>query len=280
MKLVGLAIYPLKSGAGIAVERWPLTATGLAYDRRFMLVEPGGDFVTLRGQPRLVTVRSTLVPAPSPASSGLPDAAPASLVFEHEARAALEVPLGPDALAPRATIEVQIWGTWVIATLVSDEADRWFSELLDKPVRLVRFDAPVRRQVDPRYAQPGDSVHFADEFPVLVMATASLDALAAELGRPVAMERFRPNLVVHTDEPFVEDTWRAIRVGDVRIDLVKPCARCVGVNVEPGTGRASKEPLATLARIRTRDHKVYLGQNGVHRGVGVLSVGDDVQVLD
>ena len=277
MKLVGLAIYPLKSGAGIALDRWPLVPTGLVCDRRFMLVDAAGDFVTLRGHPKLVTVRARLVGA-DPAAPGSWTCETAT--FEHDALGGLVVPLADVDPAGRRTLEVQIWGTYVVATHVSDEADRWFSTLLGKDVHLVRFDEPVRRQVDPRYARPGDRVHFADEFPLLVMATASLDALSAELGRPVAMERFRPNLVVATDEPFVEDRWRAIRVGDVRIDLVKPCARCVGVNVEPGTGRATKEPLATLARMRTRDHKVYLGQNGVHRGVGLLSLGDDVVVVE
>jgi len=264
MRLDRISIYPLKSGAGIALGQGTLNATGLVNDRRFMLVDPAGDFVTLRGNPRIVTVRAAL--------------AGDHARFQANDGPALDVALVPNTTAS-APIDVQIWGDYLPATHVSAAADQWFSTLLGKPIRLVRFDAPVRRQVALPYAQPGDSVHFADGFPLLVIGTASLALLSEKLGRDVEMDRFRPNLTIQTSEPFIEDRWRQIRVGDILIDFVKPCARCVGVNVEPGTGRTSKEPLATLARFRTRDGKVYFGHNAIHRGVGVLRVGDQVEVI-
>jgi len=266
MRLVGLTIYPLKSGAGIELERATLVATGLELDRRFMLVDRDGDFVTLRGNPRLVTVRSTL--------------ANDTVCFEVAASGLepLRLSLTPGD-GPVEQIEVQIWGDYLPATWVSQAADAWFSTLLKKPVHLVRFDEPVQRQVELSYAQVGDSVQFADGFPLLVTGTASLAALSERFGHEVAMSRFRPNLVIETSEAFIEDRWIQIRVGAIAIDIAKPCARCVGVNVEPGTGRTSKEPLATLAKMRTRDGKVFFGQNAIHRGVGVLSLGDQVEVV-
>ena len=273
MKLGGLNIYPLKSGAPIALEHASLVDTGLLHDRRFMLVDGQGDFVTLRGYPKLVTVGAEI-------SSD-------HVVFTV-AGERLEVPLesaGEDfreqrsvASGEQQVVPVQIWGDYVDAVQVSAAADSLFSKFLGKRVRLMRFDRPERRQVDPGYAEPGDSVHFADGFPLLVCGTASLAALSEWLGADVSMSRFRPNVVVETDVPFIEDAWQTIRVGDIPMDIVKPCARCVGVNADPDSGRVTKEPLATLAKFRTQDQKVMFGQNAIHRAMGVLRVGDPVVV--
>lgn len=269
MTLSQLFVHPLKSGRGQALDQWPVGPTGLAFDRTLMLVDPMSRFVTLRGVPRMVLFR---------ARAFLPDAS--SFVFEVEDRpelGSLEVDLESP---PHGTTEVEIWGEWVMADRLSERADAWFSAALDQPVSLVRLPPERARQVDPRYAALGDFVGLADGFPLLVTTTASLEALSRELGEPVPIERFRPNLVIGTDEPWVEDRWGRIRVGSIELELAKPCARCVGINVDPLTGKTSREPLRTLARTRTRDGKVYFGQNAIHRGVGVLSVGDVVEVLE
>ncbi|HRE89817.1 MAG TPA: MOSC domain-containing protein [Myxococcota bacterium] len=269
MQLKQLAVHPLKSGRGQAVEQWPVGPTGLVHDRSLMLVDPMGRFVTLRGVPRMVLFK---------ARTFQPDAT--SLTFEVVDRPELGS-LTADLHAPaERALEVEIWGEWVLADHLSTQADVWFSDALGQPVRLVALRSERARQVDPRYAALGDLVGLADGFPILVTATASLESLSQELGRPVPMERFRPNLVIETDTPWIEDRWRRIRVGPLELELVKPCARCVGVNVDPETATSSREPLKTLARTRTRDGKVHFGQNAIHRGVGLLSVGDEVEVLD
>jgi len=268
MHLAGVQIYPLKSAAGIAVSRWPLDEAGLRFDRHFMLVDPQGDFVTLRGAPRLVTIHPALGSPADPAAT--------HVHLQGAAETTLEVAFH---VADSERITVQIWGEHLEARAVSQEADAWCSAQLQQPVRLVAFDPQVRRQVAPAFALPGDATQFADGFPLLIMTTASLAALAERLGHAVEMDRFRPNLVVETEQPFVEDDWKKIRAGAIEIDLVKPCARCVGINVEPRTGRTSKEPLATLARMRTFEGKVLFGQNAIPRGVGELAVGDPVVVL-
>lgn len=269
MTLSRLFVHPLKSGQGQAVGHWPLGPTGLVLDRSLMLVDPMGRFVTLRGVPRMVLFRTNTFG---------PDAS--SFVFEVIDRpelGSLEVDL---VCPPTGQSDVEIWGEWVRADRLSERADAWFSAALDQPVSLVRLPFERARQVDPRYAALGDLVGLADGFPLLVTTTASLEALSRELGEPVPVERFRPNLVIETDEPWVEDRWRRIRVGAIELELAKPCARCVGINVDPLTGKTSREPLKTLARSRTRDGKVYFGHNAIHRGVGVLSVGDAVEVLE
>jgi hypothetical protein len=237
-----------------------------------MLVDPAGDFVTLRGTPRLVTI----VPRPFEVDA---DIVRFSALGCPEL-AELDVAVGTPE--PGASItRVQIWGEWVDARLVSPDADAWFSAVLGRPVRLVRLDPQRPRPVDPTYARPSDTVGFADGFPLLVIGSASLEALDRDVETmDVTAERFRPNLVLETSVPWIEDTWRRIRVGDIELELVKPCARCVGINVEPGTGKSGREPLRTLAKSRTRDGKVFFGHNAIHRGVGWLAVGDPIEVLE
>lgn len=264
-----IVVHPLKSGRGQAVEHWPLGPTGLVLDRSLMLVDPMGRFVTLRGVPRMVLFGAR--PFGSDATG---------FTFEVIDRPELG-PFEVDLLAPpNGQLEVEIWGEWVLADRFSERADAWFSAALGQPVSLVRLPDARARQVDPRYAALGDLVALADGFPLLVTTTASLATLAGDLGEAVPMERFRPNLVIETYTPWIEDRWRRVRIGAIELELAKPCARCVGINVDPETGRGSREPLKTLARTRTRDGKVYFGQNAIHRGVGGLSVGDVVEVLE
>ena len=281
MKIASLHVYPVKSTAGIPVDRWPLDATGLRFDRRFMVVDPFGEFVTLRGHPRLVTLVGSLGTPPDPTASWLRLTVPGHAPFDvavapHPDSEPLPVRIWGEAVRARAAHVVDAVGAAI-------DVDTILSKTLGRPVRLAVFDPATTRPVDPDYATPSDHTEFADGFPLLVTTTGSLAELSRRRGETVSMDRFRPNVVIDCDEPFAEDRWTRVAVhtdlGEVALDLVKPCARCVGVNVEPGTGRSSKEPLATLARFRTRDGKVYFGQNAIHRGVSVLSVGQAVSVL-
>lgn len=135
--------------------------------------------------------------------------------------------------------------------------------------------------MDPRYGREGDRVGFADgfPFPFLLLSEASLRDLNSRLAEPVSMLRFRPNLVVAGTEPYAEDGWREIEVGAMRLRVVKPCARCSIVTVDPATAHRGKEPLRTLAMYRRDGEGVLLGQNLIHDMVGVLKVRDRVSVL-
>jgi uncharacterized protein YcbX len=94
----------------------------------------------------------------------------------------------------------------------------------------------------------------------------------------LTMNRFRPNLVISGCDSFAEDTWREITIGNIGFRLPKPCSRCSVPTIDPETGETGKEPLSTLNRLRKWQNKVYFGQNAIHNGCGVLSVGDSVQI--
>ena len=120
------------------------------------------------------------------------------------------------------------------------------------------FPADENRLVDQVYAKPGDHTAFSDGFPLLLLSQASLDDLNSKLNTPVPMSRFRPNLVVSGCEPFAEDNWRILRIGELTLYVVKPCSRCVIPNIDVITAKRSAEPAKTLSGYRKRNNKIFL----------------------
>jgi uncharacterized protein YcbX len=178
---------------------------------------------------------------------------------------------------PRRSI--RIWDDVVHATDLGDEAARWISSFLGADCRVVFMPDDVVRPVDPRYAQPGDRVGFADAYPFLLISQGALGELNRRLKSPLPMNRFRPNLVVDGVPPHAEDGWARIAIGGVMFEVVKPCARCVVTTTDQETGERGHEPLRTLATYRRTNGKVHFGQNLIHQGGGELRVGDAVEVL-
>ncbi len=261
LKLSALYRYPVKSLRGETFDAIAVTPRGLAHDREWMLVDANGKFLTQRQQPRMSLIDTYVADR-----GGLRLRAPGMP----------ELALDGDSVA---RIEVTVWNDRVTAATVDAAADAWFSEFLGVRCRLVHFPSDSRRAVDPGYASADDEVGFADGFPFLLISQASLDELNTRLGEPVPMRRFRPNLVIDGCDPFAEDGWRRIRIGDVGFRVVKPCSRCIIPTIDPATGERHAEPLRTLMSYRKRDNKVYFGQNLIHDGVGQLAVGMPVEVL-
>jgi uncharacterized protein len=270
MRVTQIYRYPVKSCRGEPVEAATVEPWGLAGDRRWMLVDQAGDLVTARECPPLVLV--------TPRTSG----------DRIEATAPGMPPLRAVAHGP--VVPVRVWNTEVLATPAAD-ADPWFSEYLRVPVRLVYLDDPTRRAVNPSYSQPEDRVSFADGYPLLVASETSLAQLnewiaAGPLAHegPLPMTRFRPNLVLAGDTPaFDEDRWRVVRIGSVVFRAPKGCDRCVLTTIHPDTAAKGKEPIATLARHRKWDGKVWFGVNLIPDGPApddAIKTGDLVEILD
>jgi uncharacterized protein len=256
-----LYVYPVKGAAGIPLRQATLDDFGIRHDRRWMIVDAAGRFITQRNQPRLALLQ--------------PELEPDRLVLSSPMCGRVELPLEAHGPARR----VQVWDDVTDAVDAGDVAAGFVSRHLDAAVRLLFMPDNTLRQVSLDYARPGDRVSFADGFPLLLIGQASLDELNRRLPDPVAMVRFRPNIVVAGATPHAEDGWRRLRVGDVDLDVVKPCARCAVPNVDPETAVAGREPTRTLAGYRRWDGKIWFGQNVLHRSAGVLRVGDPVEVL-
>jgi hypothetical protein len=264
MHVDALYEYPLKSGAARPRDEVEVTLRGFARDRRWMLVDAQGRFLTGRKLPRLVCVHAEH------------EGDTLTLSCAKHLTVSARVDEGPS----RAPVE--IWGDRVDARVGYATADAWLRSVLGEDVRLAHLDDASHRPVDPRYARAGDEVSFADGFPVLVLGTASMAALNTRIGRTLPIARFRPNLVVATTRPHEEDDWKRIRVDNIEFELVKPCVRCVFTTVdsEHGTFDPSGEPLATLKTYRRGERGITFGMNAIARGTGRLHRGASVQVLE
>ncbi len=262
MKLTALYRYPVKSMRGESLQRMEVDARGPAFDRHWMVVNEKGRFLTQRELPRMALIRPEVV----------------------EGGLRLRAPGMPELEAPSPSfsesVEVQVWKDLCRALPMGEAADRWLREFLGLPCRLVEFPREEHRRVDPHYATAGDETEFSDGFPFLLISQGSLDDLNRRMPRPLPMERFRPNLVVEGCEPYAEDEWKRIRIGDIPFRVVKPCSRCVIPTVNPETGeREGNEPLKTLMTYRKEGGKVFFGQNLIHDAEGVLEVGMPVEIL-
>ena len=257
-------LYPIKSLGGISVRQALVEERGFRYDRRWMLVDKKGEFVTQRTYPQLAVLQVALGETQLEVYSKIDPAQ--RIAFDLD-------------LVSTQELTVKIWGDEVLARLVSDEVSRWFSDFLGMALDLVVMPESSERKMDPRYAVHEESVSFADGMPYVLIGQSSLDDLNQRLNEAVRMDRFRPNLVFSGGMAYAEDQFRQLLIGEVGFQVVKPCARCVLITVNQQTAERGKEPLATLATYRSQGSKVYFGQNAVALTQGIVRVGDPIQQL-
>lgn len=256
-------IYPVKSLPGLSVQQATLDERGFVNDRRWMLVNSEGVFLTQREFPRMALLRTAAIDAHWEISAD--DATP------------LQIPMQLDM---GDSLNVEVWGDVCPALRLSGEADAWFSRFLDTNCHLVYMPDETKRLVDTTFAHEGEIVSFADGFPLLLISEASLDDINSRLDEAVDMRRFRPNLVVSGCGAFAEDDWTNLEIGGIGFQLVKPCARCSIISINPDTAEKMKEPMRTLATYRTRDSAVYFGQNAIHKSPGRIQLDDPVFIQD
>lgn len=268
MKVIGLNIHPLKSGRAIAREAVAVNLDGFEGDRRFMLVEPDGRFITQREMQALAQVEA------SHTDGGV-----------HLKRGGDEISVRFD---PDRRLNVQVWSSEVDAAVADDAVNDTLSAWFGRPVKLAHMDASAERFVGAEWAGTAAPVGFADGFPVLITTTGSLADLNRTLvgkgQEPVGMDRFRTNILVDCDDAWDEDSWESVEIGGIRFDLVKPCARCIMTTQDQITGeRVGGNPIQGLAEKRmSADRRVagvLFGWNAVPRNEGTLKLGDEVRII-
>jgi uncharacterized protein len=233
--LAGLYLYPVKSAAGIACDSATLTDSGLAHDREWMLVDAAGRFITQREAPQLALLRVRIASGALLLSTPTESAPP--LALDHKG----------DGL------EVLVWGSRCHAFDAGARHAALLSDWLGRAVRLVRFDPAHRRWSNPDWTAGREvSTLFSDGYPLLVLSQASIDGLSARVGRPLPVERFRPNILIGGVAAHAEDEASRLRAGAALFALTKACTRCAITTVDPANGRKDEdgEPLATLKRYR------------------------------
>jgi hypothetical protein len=269
LRIVALHRYPVKSLGGEALGSAMVESRGLTGDRRWMMVTPQGRFLTRREVPAMAHVKA--------------DCAGQGIVLSHHDARSLAVPVPLTG----AGVPVRVWSDTVPAQDAGDAAAQWLTAVFGRPVRLVHMPETVVRPVDAVFGRDGDQVSFADGFPLLVTTVESLDALNRALAHTITMARFRPNLVIAgAPAAFAEDGWHVLRIGQVRLRVVKPCTRCVITTQDPDSGEVveTMEPLRTLKAMGRvmpgpRPEPIF-GQNAIPDAAGTIAVGDTVEVAD
>ncbi|MFI1165523.1 MOSC domain-containing protein [Streptomyces sp. NPDC020801] len=270
-ELRSIHLYPVKAFRGSAPREAVVEPWGLSGDRRWVLIDDGGKVLTQRRHPHLALAAAELEPG-----GGVRLSAPG-----HE-------PITVPVPGPGATVTVDIFGDKVEAVPAGAAAHAWCSRWAGADVRLVHMDDPAtRRPVDPDHALPGETVSFADGFPLLLTALSSLDSLNSLIAEgdhaeegPLPMNRFRPSIVVAGTPAWAEDDWSRIAIGEVAFRVAKPCGRCVVTTTDQATAKRGKEPLRTLGRHRRFGGELVFGQNLVPESTGTIRLGDPVTILE
>ena len=268
LQLSEIWVYPVKSLGGISLQESKVTDRGLELDRRWLLVDVDGRFLSQREYPELALFKPEIVSD--------------FLRITHRVKLeSLYIPLRPVFSDADDKIKVIVWDDTIDAFEVSETINDWFTKLLGFSTRLVYMPEESERKLDPDYAISGDEINsFSDAYPFLIIGQASLDDLNGRMEVRVPMNRFRPNFVFTNGDAFEEDAWREFKIGNVSFVGVKPCDRCVMTTVDQEKGVISgKDPLKTLAKYRNFGNKVLFGQNLIGLGLGTVKVGDSVRVL-
>lgn len=256
-------IYPIKSLGGILLQEAIPERRGLQYDRRWMLVDEAGRFVSQREIPNMALL-GTAIEAPF-----------MSVFWKNKPSEKIQIPLEMDS-SKLETLEVEVWGDRMLAKVLPANINLWFSTQLTQSLRLVYMDDTTRRPADNRYAPPEHQVSFADGFPYLIIGQESLDDLNRRMELALPMNRFRPNFVFTGGQAFEEDSWSQFFIADQSFQGVKPCARCSIPTTDQDTGERAMEPLKTLSEYRKKENRILFGQNVIWLGeqASPVRVGD------
>lgn len=257
-----LFVYPVKSCAPLRVSRAWVGEQGLEMDRRFMVVDPAGQFITARRYPLLTHLQAT------PLTNGLVLAAASMPSLRLETRH-----------FPDEWIDVEVWKQGVKAQACGQQADDWLSRFLGTPCQLVYFAHTSERAVKDSTT---DQVAFADGYPLLLTSESSLNWIQERCHVAIDRQQFRANIIVNGELPFAEDGWLDITIGEVQLRVHSPCERCKLITLPPGqkTFDSTQEPLRTLLQHRRwSEGGAIFGQNLLVRQPGVIAEGMAVKVL-
>ena len=268
IKISELYIYPVKSLGGIKLNTSQLSLFGLKHDRRWMIVDKNGIFISQRESHKMATINTAIKEN--------------QLVLSYN-DSEIIVPSVDDG---RDKILVSIWSDTFKATHVSTQVDKWLSDILEQDCQLVYMNDTVQRQVDIDFAPKGQNVSFADAYPILVVSQASIDDLNARLDAPVNINRFRANIIVSGANAHAEDNWQDLSINSLEYKAVKLCSRCIMPSINQETGEQDQvKMLAVLNRYRKIDKKIKFGQNIIYKNVDIInqqtiSCGDEIKLIN
>ena len=263
MQVIELVTYPVKSLNGMTQTEASVVETGLLHDRMMMLVDEKNRFITQRKYPQMALIKL----------SGEFDN------LRVNASDMEEISI-TNAFSSQSQ-QLDVWGETCFGFEASSDINQWFSDFLQKKVRLMRCDLNQPRPLDPEFSKAGDILGFADDSPLLAVSEDSLADLNSRLDQPVKFQNFRPNIVFNGTPAFREDRWEKIKIGEVTFDVAKCCSRCILTTVDPDTGerRSDGEPIKTLGEYRRSRQGIMFGINLIPRSRGRIGVGDKISLI-
>lgn len=277
--VTGLYHYPVKSLAGVPLERAHISTKGIEGDRRWVIVNKDGLFQSQRQRPRMAllvaqwTANGILLQARGP---------------DMPAQTSLEVCL-PGSDAER--IGARVWKDELPGFVAEEAVNRWITEALqaDEPLRLVHHDSNAQRLPGSRFGE--DATVYADAAPLLVVNAQSLHRLNGSLYEQqlpeVDIRHFRPNIVISGLPGFAEHgIARLYHPGGAVIRLVDACQRCAIITVDPHTGQRlpGAVPFKQLAAINPMPDNPKAPAFGMNAALELteesLTKGLDIRVGD
>jgi len=263
MRVLELYLYPIKSLGGIAVPQAKVLEEGFQYDRRWMLVDADGHFLTQREHAQMALFSCEL------SDDNL------HVTYKGETQTI--------ALADHSDVHkpVKVWSSKLKANEVDPTLSEWFSECLGMSATLVKM-TDISHRPKRLFTEPYKTkLSFADGYPYLILGTASMDTLNEKLETALPVDRFRANIIVSTTEAHEEDNWKeSFELGTATMKVIKPCARCVVTTIDQQTANKGKEPLKTLATYRKKRNKIWFGANAICTKVGLIKIGDKINLAE
>lgn len=251
--------YPIKSLKGIHLQSSNILSTGLEYDRQWMLTDSSGNFISQRTYPTLakIEVKKT--------ESGLHCMYKNSDII-HD----LHIPFSPENLSLRG---VRVWSSEFQALSLGSDYDDWFSHIVGEKLRLIFMDKPGARKKNLHVKPYSTNLSFTDAYPILITNQASFEDLNGRLEIPVGKARFRANIWVKNLPPYMEENLNEFSIGNVRFKMIKPCARCIVINIDQKSASVSNEPLSTLSKYKKNGNKVFFGIYAICLDNGKIECG-------
>ena len=291
IQVASLHVYPLKGAAGFSPRSWPVDERGLRHDRRFMLVDETGNFISQRTCAKLALVRADIahntmrISCPTLAADNLRPPTDAAIVQTD----LCSYQIALDALASNtptnesAYARVQIWDDFVQALAIWPDADAMLSEFLHQRLRLVYMPDKTTRLTNMSRGEPRRNVSFADAAPLLLTSETSLADLNTRLqiagSAAIPMDRFRANVVVRGAALAEDDHWSALTIQHAQFRASNSCKRCKVITIDQTTGEfGSRDPVTTLATYRSAGNNVTFGQHLLVERAGMISVGDAITI--
>ncbi|XP_024391319.1 uncharacterized protein [Physcomitrium patens] len=308
-----IVVYPVKGCRGVSVPSAAISFTGFLFDREWMVVKAeNGRAITMSRAPKLALVQPSL---PTIAMRGESVPASATLEINAPGMKALNVPLRKCPSTGKArqgerghivdvgmpTLKGVYEGQGVDE---GPEAAAWFTQYLDIPARLVRFDPTATKENRQAEDAPeGYVTGFVNTGQFLFASEASLDKVNSYFTTaPFPMNRFRPNIVVRGPPSFEEDKWRQFTIEHMGTHLNFSYVMNRGMCKVPTINQdkpdlENVEPNKTMFTFRSGPHvglefekvkKVYFGSYFVcdstistasNSKPHVIDVGDNLNVI-